>query len=250
MSTDRTTGAGGGRWVRRGGRIVVLPSASPGSELEGEEEFLDTLGSWARKAGDLLRLGSGETCTIQDRTHLTDKKKRIKSKRIGPYALVLHQMAFSRGSDVTKYDNVTSHYAILPDGALLRLHPDSAYLSASNGFNAGSVAVEFAGNFPNTKGKCWEAKKFGCHAVTAEQVRAGRCLVRHLVKAIGLTHVLAHRQSSNMRENDPGPDLWYNVGEWAIKTLGLKDGGPGFEVGSGNPIPDEWRTWGRSPPGI
>jgi hypothetical protein len=57
--------------------------------------------------------------------------------------------------------------------------------------------------------------------------------------------VLAHRQSSNMRENDPGPDVWHHVGQWAVDTLGLSDGGPGFKIGNGKPIADAWRTWGR-----
>jgi peptidoglycan hydrolase-like protein with peptidoglycan-binding domain len=65
---------------------------------------------------------------------------------------------------------------------------------------------------------------------------------------MGLTHILAHRQSSGQRENDPGPDIWYHVGQWAVDNLGLKDGGPGFKVGTGNPIPDLWRTWGRAKP--
>ena len=67
---------------------------------------------------------------------------------------------------------------------------------------------------------------------------------------MGLTHVLAHRQSSGTRENDPGPDIWFDVGQWAVNTLGLKDGGPGFKIDTGNPIPDEWRTWGSRRPAV
>ena len=184
---------------------------------------------------------------IQDRTAFSprDKRKGVRDmKKV--YALVLHQMAFSRGSNNTKYDSVTSHFAILPDGQILQLHPLNALLWASNGFNSGSVAVEFAGNFPNTKGKCWSAAKFGCHKVTPQQIESGRYLVDHLIRVMGLTHILAHRQSSGTRENDPGPDIWYHVGQWAIENRGLKDGGPRFKVGSGNPIPELWRNWGRS----
>ncbi|HMV68449.1 MAG TPA: peptidoglycan recognition family protein, partial [Myxococcota bacterium] len=162
------------------------------------------------------------------------------------WALVLHQMAFSRGSVQTRYDRVNAHFAILPDGTILQLHPTSALLWASNGFNAGSVAVEFAGNLPDTRGRCWEATRFGCHRVTDAQITAGRALVDHLIATIGLTHVLAHRQSSGSRENDPGPDLWYHVGQWAAEARGMSDGGPGFKVGTGNPIPDAWRTWGQA----
>lgn len=186
---------------------------------------------------------------IEDRTHLTPKSKRIRHRDPKTvYALVLHQMAFSRGSENHKYDRVTAHYAILPDGKILQLHPVSAYLYASNGFNRGSVAVEFAGNFPNTRGSCWKKEKYGCHTLTQAQIDAGRYLVRHLISSIGLTHILAHRQSSGSRENDPGPDIWYHVGQWGVDKYGLKDGGPGFKIGSGKPIPSAWRTWGSGKP--
>jgi outer membrane protein OmpA-like peptidoglycan-associated protein len=182
---------------------------------------------------------------IQDRTGLTprDIRKAVRDMR-KVYALVLHQMAFSRGNNNARYDTATAHFAILPDGQILQLHPLNALLWASNGFNSGSVAVEFVGNFPNTKGKCWSPKKFGCHRVTPEQIEAGRYLVDHLIATMALTHILAHRQSSATRENDPGPDIWYHVGQWAIENRGLKDGGLGFKVGGGNPIPDAWRNWG------
>lgn len=183
---------------------------------------------------------------IEDRTAFGLKENRKGKPRdmSKVYALVLHQTAFSRGNDTTKYDRIPVHFVIVPNGKIVQLHPLSAYLWSSNGFNAGSVAVEFVGNFPNTKGKCWEAKKFGCHKLTQEQINSGRALIRHLINTMGLTHVLAHRQSSGQRENDPGPDIWYHVGQWAVDNLGMKDGGLGFKVGSGKPIPDEWRKWG------
>jgi hypothetical protein len=187
---------------------------------------------------------------IEDRTAFAPKENRKGKPRdmSKVYALVLHQTAFSRGNDTTKYDRIPVHFVITPNGRIIQLHPLSALLWSSNGFNAGSVAVEFVGNFPNTQGKCWEAKKFGCHRLTQEQIDAGRALVRHLIRTMGLTHVLAHRQSSGQRDNDPGPDVWYNVGQWAVDNLGLRDGGPGFKVGSGNSIPDLWRKWGQLRP--
>jgi len=183
---------------------------------------------------------------IQDRTHLTPRSKRKRQRSPAVVTgLVLHQMAFSRGSANHRYDNVTAHYAILPDGQILQLHPITAYLYASNAFNATTVAVEFAGNFPNTRGRCWEAGKFGCHRLTPAQIEAGRYLVTYLKKTIGLRYIYAHRQSSRTRTNDPGPDIWYHVGQWAIDHLGLSDGGPNYKVGTGAPIPPEWRTWGQ-----
>lgn len=179
-----------------------------------------------------------------DRSH---RKGRRDSKTV--YALVLHQMAccFSPRKPLERFLSIVSHFAITNDGRILQLHPISALLWASNGFNARSVAVEFAGNFPDTRGRWWKGDEYGRNRPTPAQINGGRYLVRYLIRTMGLTHVLAHRQSSGTRENDPGPDIWYNVGQWAVDTLGLQDGGPGFKIGTGNPIPNEWRTLSQLP---
>jgi hypothetical protein len=191
--------------------------------------------------------GAGD-CKIIDLTAQSDRSLR-KGQRDpkSVYALVLHQMAccFRRRDPLRSYLRIKSHFAILPEGQILQLHPVSALLWASHGFNSKSVAVEFAGNFPNVKGKWWKGETYGRDRATAAQLEAGRCLIRHLVRTMGLRVVLAHRQSSNMRENDPGPDVWYHVGQWAVDKLGLSDGGAGFKIGNGKPIPDAWRTRGR-----
>jgi hypothetical protein len=184
---------------------------------------------------------------IEDRMSIArkDRRKGRRDPSTVKY-LVLHQMAFSRGNNPDRYNAVTAHYAILPNGRILQLHPVSALLWASNGFNRKSVAVEFAGNFPNTRGKCWETGKYGCHKLTQAQIAAGRYLVKHLIEQIGLTHIFAHRQAAKTRENCPGPDIWYHIGQWAIDNMGLKDGGPGYKIDLGHAIPDAWRNWGRS----
>jgi hypothetical protein len=187
-------------------------------------------------------------CKIIDLTAQSDRSHR-KGQRDpkSVYALVLHQMAccFRRRDPLRSYLRIKAHFAILPEGQILQLHPVSALLWASHGFNSKSVAVEFAGNFPNVKGKWWKGETFGRDRPTAAQLEAGRCLIAHLIRTMGLRVVLAHRQSSNMRENDPGPDVWYHVGQWAIDNLGLSDGGTGFKIGNGKPIEGAWRTWGR-----
>lgn len=186
--------------------------------------------------------------SIVDLTARTDKslrKGRRDPKTV--YALVLHQMAccFQPRDPLKRFLSLNSHFGILADGRILQLHPISALLWASNGFNARSVAVEFAGNFPSTRGVWWQGAKFGRNRPTQAQIDAGRRLIRHLIATMGLTHVLAHRQSSGTRTNDPGPDIWRNVGQWAVDRLGMRDGGAGFKIGSGSAIPAEWRTWSR-----
>jgi N-acetylmuramoyl-L-alanine amidase len=194
--------------------------------------------------------GSGDPRII-DLTARADKSRRLRMrdpKKV--YALVLHQMAccFKVRDPLTRFLKMAVHFAILPDGRILQLHPVLALTGASNGFNAGSVAVEFAGNFPDTKGKWWHGPQNGMNQVTPAQIEAGRYLVRYMIRTMGLKVILAHRQSSGTRDNDPGPDIWFHVGQWAIDNLGLQDGGSGFKVGSGNPIPDLWRKWGQTKP--
>lgn len=173
--------------------------------------------------------------------------------------LVLHQMGFSRGNDPSKYYGVTAHFIILPNGQIVQLHGENEGLNASHGFNSYTVAVEFAGNFPNTKGNWYKPEKFGQNYLTEEQISAGRYLIDYLRKRLpqmgspGLRHVFAHRQSDDQRQNCPGPDVWYQVGQWALDNRGLTDtvtGAPNFTVGDGTPIPAAWRQRSQNPVGV
>ena len=223
------------------------PSESTEQECSGESEEEGFFGDLADRALDAIGGASGSR--IIDLTAQTDKSLRKgtrDAKKV--YALVLHQMAccFKPKNPLKRFLTINSHFAILADGRILQLHPITSLLWASNGFNAGSVAVEFAGNFPDTQGRWWKGETFGKNRPTPEQLEAGRYLVRYLIKTKGLTHVLAHRQSSGSRTNDPGPEVWYNVGQWALDKLGMKDGGATFKVSTGSAIPTEWRSWGRT----
>jgi N-acetyl-anhydromuramyl-L-alanine amidase AmpD len=177
---------------------------------------------------------------IVNLTHVAPKSKREK-RACKIDAVVLHQTGFSRGLEPLRYLKVTAHFVVLADGTVLQLHPVTARLMASDGFNCRSVSIEFVGNFASSEGRWWRPETYGANVVSAEQVEAGRALLRALA-GIGVRHVFAHRQSSETRGNDPGPDLWANVGQWAIDRLGWSDGGPGFVIDRGSPIPDAWRS--------
>jgi len=174
------------------------------------------------------------------------------------WALVLHHMAFKRRdkkkndySQPESYLSTRAHFCILFDGRIIQLHPVSRMIWHSNCTSPGSVGVEFEGNFPKTDGTWWYPKDKETGRITARdedyptkaQVEAGRFLIQYLQAVNGLREVLAHRQSSKDRSSDPGPDIWYNVGQWAVSNLGANDGGPGFKCGDGTPLPDEWRNW-------
>ena len=129
------------------------------------------------------------------------------------------------------FENVNAHFVITPNGRILQLYPLEIVLWASHGFNNRSVAVEFVGNFRNEKHICWFEGPcfFTCsNTPTPAQIQAGRDLIIHLRSKINLTHIFAHRQSGSQRESDPGPDIWYHVGQWAIDKFKLNDGGQGY----------------------
>jgi len=221
----------------------------------------------ASLAGEATGGGGAHTSGLLDRrayAQLTpDAAKFFKRRSNKPYALVLHQMGFSRGNDPSKYDKVTAHFKVLPNGTIVWSWDDDARLPAAGGLNHGSWSVEFAGNFPSragstdpdhyyrplpfdyrdAKGQLKHHKGFGMNLPTQAQYSAGRWLIDYLIPR-GLTHVFAHIQGGPDRENDPGPDLWWNVGEWAIRERGLEWGGPDFAVYGGKPIPGSWRTAG------
>lgn len=164
------------------------------------------------------------------------------------YAVVLHQMGFSRGNDPSRYLRTTAHYIILPDGGIYQLYDWGVRLPAANGFNSRSISVEFAGNFPSRSmstdpNRWWyPAGRDGDPAyqqhLTIPQAESGRALMRALQKD-GIRMVLAHRESSASRGNDPGPDLWGAVGEYAVRDLGMEQASK--PVGSGQTIPQHWR---------
>jgi hypothetical protein len=216
------------------------------------EAYFGQQGEVARTRQSIpLTLGVAGDPQIIDLTAKADKSRRLQIRAPEKvYALVLHQMAccYQVRDPLTRFLGMAPHFAIIPDGRILQLHPLQWLTGASNGFNPGSVAVEFAGNFPDTRGKWWHGAENGQNQVTPAQIEAGRYLVRYLIRTMGLKVIVAHRQSSGTRDNDPGPDIWYHVGQWAIDTLGLNDGGPGFKIGTGNPIPDLWRKWGQAKP--
>jgi hypothetical protein len=162
-------------------------------------------------------------------------------------ALVLHQTgapSARAGNDPARYRGVRSHFLITPDGSAVQNHDATVYLNASGRLNRFSLAVEFVGNFRSERNTWWKGDQHGRDQLAHEQVATGRWLVLYCREFYGIVDVLNHRQSAKGK-NCCGPDIWYHVGQWAVDVLGMGDGGPGYHVQGGAPIPDAWRTWDR-----
>lgn len=161
-------------------------------------------------------------------------------------AAVIHQTGFFGWKDTNPlWPEIKAHFVVRQDGRVqINYDPEVRMTTGSNAANSFAVTIEFEGNFPNTNGNAYMPEKFGVSHLEEHpaQVIAGRKLLADLKALLpNMTAVFGHRQWSDNRENDPGPDLWREVAEWAKQNLGLTDGGPGWKYGSGQPIPDDWR---------
>jgi len=177
-----------------------------------------------------------------DRRSFVNKKREVRKRSLSVVdSLVLHQTAFNRGSNHSSYDKLGVHFVILPDGTILQLYDATSYLHASNRFNARSVAVEFVGNFPNENGDWWTGHGIKARNMPSKkQIYNGRKLINFLRRSLDITHVFAHRQANKNKSNCPGPHIWNNVGEWAIRN-GFSDGGQDYCLTEGRAIPAAWR---------
>ncbi len=169
------------------------------------------------------------------------------------FAFVLHHMAAKHWNKITKkhcdpalYMKVGAHFYIMFDGRIIQAHPVSRLIFHAQKLSYLSVSVEFEGNFPNDRYGWWpkDAKPDRKDFPTRSQFESGQFLAKYLQIILGTRSIYAHRQSSENRADDPGPDIWFKVGQWAINNLGMSDGGDTFKLGTGKPIPASWRTWG------
>ncbi len=147
----------------------------------------------------------------------------------------LHQTYFFNPNP-SRYDHTIAHFVILRRGDVLQVRPLTAGLNSVS--NGRAVDIEFEGRYPSLR-QIRHLRRTDAPVPhpTLPQLLAGRALLRHLRDTQGIAHVWGHRQASRMeRDNCPGPQLWYNVGEWAVRNLGLTS------TGLRESIPVAWRT--------
>jgi len=164
----------------------------------------------------------------------------------------LHQTACVLGERVERWDTVGAHLGITRSGKILWLHSLDTVVAAANGWNAQTISIEVDGLFAGVEGDpktVWDDPTTPIREVemvpTTEQLAALADAIRWIGSEIahhgGRLHALvAHRQSSSDRKNDPGSAIWKGVAIPLMAELGLTDGGPGFRLGDGSPIPEAW----------
>lgn len=166
--------------------------------------------------------------------------------------ITLHQTACVLGEREERWLNVGCHVGITRAGKILWLHDFDDLVVHGNGFNSQCVGFEIDGLYAGVDGDpktVWDNPETAAHEqgmtptpVQLEAVKHACRWVAHEVAHKGgkLKALVAHRQASDTRRNDPGSAIWKAVALPMMDELALSDGGVGFKIGDGYAIPEAW----------
>lgn len=189
--------------------------------------------------------------TIIDHTAASPERYRVRDREPQEVDLiVLHQTGTPRPRNLAApgLDRVRAHALVLDSGEVRRLHPWLTRLRYGSGmWNARCISIEQRANLPGryhngeprwwrpdlVPPELWDADERGA------QVLAVRALLRVLTDELPAVRFIApHRMVQAGKGGCCGPDLWREVGEWAIHELGLVLPQP---HAGGSEIPASWR---------
>lgn len=162
--------------------------------------------------------------------------------------ICLHQTACLLGERPERWDTVGCHVGITRSGKVIWLHDFDRVVAHGNGWNAQTVGIEIDGLYAGIEGDAktvWDdpstpQRELGM-VLTVETEIAVKDAIRWICgKAPAVKALVAHRQSSESRRNDPGSAIWQRIALPMMKECDLSDGGPGFKIGDGRPIPEAW----------
>ena len=161
----------------------------------------------------------------------------------------LHQTACLLGERVERYDTCGAHFAVTRMGKIIWLHDFDRNVAAANGWNNGTVSIEVDGLYAGVEGDpstVWDDPstpgRETAMTLTPETINAVNALLRWIKQQLGpqMNVIVAHRQSSSSRQNDPGSGIWKHCALPMHLELHCTDGGIGFKLDSGKPIPEKW----------
>jgi len=161
----------------------------------------------------------------------------------------LHQTGCLIKSGYRRWRTVNAHVGVTREGEIYLLNDFFDFIWHAQGLSHHTVGIEVSGNMCGIEGDLrthWSSGG-GPHVASSAQIKALRQFLPWACDKIKETQkapvhsIFAHRQSSKNRVADPGSRLWQDVGLWAVKHLGLRDGEKGTQTwGTGNPLPSQW----------
>jgi hypothetical protein len=188
-----------------------------------------------------------EASALRKAAGLAPRRKRRWSDITG---ITLHQTATVLGERPRLKLGI--HYVITRSGTIHYINDHACKVpQAQHLFNRHDVGIELDGYYSGIGSDLryfWKPKSKPDRrpmAPTEELIQSARDTIRFICNDIAdhggkIEFIHAHRQTSRSRTSDPGELLWKAVGIWAQQTLGLSDGGVGYSILTGNPIPEQW----------
>jgi hypothetical protein len=165
--------------------------------------------------------------------------------------ICLHQTACVLGERAGRWDTVGCHIGVTRGGQAIWLHDFDRLIVHGNGWNTQTVGIEIDGMYEGVEGDdstFWRPKEEPNRQpqrLTSEAAETARQVVRWICETVAanggkVRALVAHRQASENRRSDPGSQIWQEVALPLHTELGLSDGGRGFKLGTGYPIPESW----------
>lgn len=167
--------------------------------------------------------------------------------------IVLHQTACVLGEQPSRWATVGAHLGITRAGQVIWMHDFEKVVWHANQFNGFTIGIEMDGTYAGVEGDdrtFWRPPgepNRQAQTPTDALVNAAQATVLWICAEVArhggrVERLLAHRQSSKLRQPDPGSALWKRVAKPLHADAGLKltDGGPGYTIGTGYPIPESW----------
>lgn len=178
-----------------------------------------------------------------------DYGKRDWSKVTG---ICLHQTACVLGENPPRWDTVGCHVGITKTGKVVWLHDFDRLIVHGNGWNTQTVGIEIDGLYAGVEGDpktVWDDpstphKEVG-QVLTQDAIDSTQEAIRWIYDRVAahggqVKALVAHRQASENRRNDPGSAIWKAIALPMAVEFDLSDGGAGFKIGKGYPIPESW----------
>lgn len=158
--------------------------------------------------------------------------------------VTIHQCACDFGHErPERWNTLWAHMGASREGNAFLVHELERVVWHGHGFNRVDVGLELEGLYAGIAGHPDGSTK--PETPTPELITAGQDCIRYIFETVKrhggmLRHLHAHRQSKDSRRADPGQELWQAVALPMMAELGLDDGGHGYCIGSGRPIPEAW----------
>lgn len=157
--------------------------------------------------------------------------------------ITLHQCAVDFGHEKpARWDTLAAHLGISLEGNVHWVHEFFHVVPHGNELNKPTIGVELEGAFPGIVALRGPGRM---QSPTPAQVKAAHETLPWIVAVCAahgsrITDLFAHRQTAATRRGDPGEEIWKLVALPMISKLGLTDGGAGFKIDNGRPIPEAW----------